>query len=58
MITLLFYGLRESLISLYIAEDTQTFRSIPSVVLVSAYFANKWYKAYQLKVHGIGRGGA
>ena len=40
------------------AEDNQTFCSVPSVVLVSAYFINRWWKAYQLKNYGIGKGGA
>ncbi|TEB30550.1 hypothetical protein FA13DRAFT_1630471 [Coprinellus micaceus] len=30
--------------------------AVPSVVLVSAFFINKWWKAYQLKNYGIGRG--
>ncbi|PBK97992.1 hypothetical protein ARMGADRAFT_1009902, partial [Armillaria gallica] len=30
--------------------------AVPSVLLVSAYFARKWYLARKLKVHGIGKG--
>jgi len=31
--------------------------SIPPVLLLSAYFARKWYLARKLRVHGIGKGG-
>lgn len=30
---------------------------IPSVLILSAYFANKWYKKYKLEKYGIGKGG-
>ncbi|KAG7088739.1 hypothetical protein E1B28_012707 [Marasmius oreades] len=30
--------------------------TIPPILLLSAWFARKWYKTYQLKVHGIGKG--
>ncbi|KAJ8515362.1 hypothetical protein ONZ45_g7196 [Pleurotus djamor] len=30
--------------------------TIPSILLVSGYFARKWYLAYRLKKYGIGRG--
>ncbi|KAL0578563.1 hypothetical protein V5O48_003413 [Marasmius crinis-equi] len=30
--------------------------TIPPLLLVSAWFARKWYKSYQLKTHGIGKG--
>ncbi|KAF5362916.1 hypothetical protein D9758_007095 [Tetrapyrgos nigripes] len=30
--------------------------TIPPVLLLSAYFARKWYLARRLKVHGIGKG--
>ncbi|KAJ8080946.1 hypothetical protein PM082_017781 [Marasmius tenuissimus] len=30
--------------------------TIPPLLLVSAWFARRWYKSYQLKVHGIGKG--
>ncbi|KAF9446372.1 hypothetical protein P691DRAFT_804021 [Macrolepiota fuliginosa MF-IS2] len=30
--------------------------TIPSVLILSAYFANKWYKKYKLKKYGIGKG--
>lgn len=30
--------------------------TIPPILLLSAWFARKWYKAYQLKTHGIGKG--
>ncbi|KAJ7505462.1 hypothetical protein B0H11DRAFT_1978828 [Mycena galericulata] len=30
--------------------------AIPSVLLVSGYFARKWYLARRLRVHGIGKG--
>ncbi|KAH6907622.1 hypothetical protein BKA70DRAFT_1104684 [Coprinopsis sp. MPI-PUGE-AT-0042] len=30
--------------------------AVPSVLLVSAYFIRRWYKSYQLRVYGIGRG--
>ncbi|KAF6747907.1 hypothetical protein DFP72DRAFT_1074780 [Ephemerocybe angulata] len=30
--------------------------AVPSVLLVSAYLVNNWYKAYKLKNYGIGKG--
>ncbi|KAH0586481.1 hypothetical protein H2248_007713 [Termitomyces sp. 'cryptogamus'] len=30
--------------------------TIPTVLIVSAYYARKWYNARQLRVHGIGKG--
>ncbi|KAJ7069944.1 hypothetical protein C8F01DRAFT_1114686 [Mycena amicta] len=30
--------------------------AIPSVLLLSGYYARKWYLARRLKVHGIGKG--
>ncbi|THU91471.1 hypothetical protein K435DRAFT_727234 [Dendrothele bispora CBS 962.96] len=30
--------------------------TVPPVLLLSAYFARKWYLARQLRVHGIGKG--
>ncbi|KAG5351627.1 hypothetical protein C0989_005550 [Termitomyces sp. Mn162] len=32
--------------------------TIPTVLIVSAYYARKWYNARQLRVHGIGKGGS
>ncbi|KAJ3567081.1 hypothetical protein NP233_g6594 [Leucocoprinus birnbaumii] len=30
--------------------------TVPSVLIISAYFANKFYKKYRLEKHGIGKG--
>ncbi|KAG6849922.1 hypothetical protein H0H93_003633 [Arthromyces matolae] len=30
--------------------------TIPTVFLISAYYARKWYKARQLRLYGIGKG--
>lgn len=43
--------------SILLINSFCSYDSIPPVLLISAYFARKWYLARRLRLYGIGKGG-